>query len=103
MIRWIVESSLQFRLMVIAIAVALMVIGITQLRAMPVDVLPEFNPPMVEIQTEALGLSSEEVEQMITVPEEQDLLNGVPWLREIRSSSMPGLSSIVITFDDGVD
>src|SRR5205814_10358835 len=60
-------------------------------------------PPMVEIQTEALGLSSEEVEQMITVPEEQDLLNGVPWLREIRSSSMPGLSSIVITFDDGVD
>src|SRR6476620_1984582 len=103
MIRWIVESSLQFRLMVTAIAVALMVGGIIQLRAMAVDVLPEFNAPRVEIQTEALGLSAEEVEQMITVPMEQDLLNGVPWLREIRSESMPGLSSIGLTFDDGTD
>ncbi len=103
MIRWIVESSLKFRLLVIAVAVALIAVGIIQLRAMPVDVLPEFNAPMVEIQTEALGLSAEEVEQMITVPMEQDLLNGVPWLREIRSASVPGLSSIGITFDDGTD
>jgi len=103
MIRWIIETSLQFRLLIIAIAVALLIVGITQLRAMPVDVLPEFNPPLVEIQTEALGLSAEEVEQMITVPMEQDLLNGVPWLREIRSESVPGLSSIGIRFDEDTD
>ena len=103
MIRWIIKSSLQFRLLVVAIAVALLVVGIIQLRAMPVDVLPEFNAPLVRIQTEALGLSAEEVEQMITVPMEQDLLNGVPWLRDIRSESVPGLSSIGLTFDDGTD
>src|SRR5262245_8930666 len=96
MIRWIIESSLRLRLLILAIAVALMVVGFTQLRAMPVDILPEFTPPLVEIQTEALGLSAEEVEQMITVPMEQDLLNGVPWLHEIRSESVPGLSSIGI-------
>src|SRR6266480_3557773 len=103
MMRWIVESSLQFRLLVIAIAAALMFLGITQLRAMPVDVLPEFNPPLVEVQTEALGLSAEEVEQMITVPMEQDLLNGVPWLDTIRSESVPGLSSIVLLFNRGTN
>jgi CzcA family heavy metal efflux pump len=70
---------------------------------MPVDVLPEFTPPYVEVQTEALGLSAEEVEQLITVPMEQDLLNGVPWLNTIHSKSVPGLSSILMTFDSGTD
>ena len=46
----------------------------------------------MQIQTEALGLSAEEVEQLVTVPLEQDLLNGVPFLKDIRSQSMPGLS-----------
>ena len=80
MMRSIVESSLKLRLLVVAIAVGVMVLGIWQMRHMPVDVLPEFIPPTVEIQTEALGLSAAEVEQMITVPLEQDLLNGVAWL-----------------------
>ena len=77
MIRWIVGSSLRFRLLVLGIAAGVMVVGITQLRNAPVDVLPEFTPPYVEVQTEALGLSAEEVEQLITVPLEADLLNGV--------------------------
>ena len=47
-----------------------------------VDALPEFPPPTVEVQTEALGLSAAEVEQLITVPLEQDLLVGVPFLDE---------------------
>jgi CzcA family heavy metal efflux pump len=80
-----------------------MFIGVTQLRDMPVDVLPEFAPPYVEVHTEALGLSAEEVEQLITVPLEQDLLNGVPWLKEIRSESIPGLSSVVMVFEPGTD
>ena len=61
---------------------------------MPRDVLPEFGPPTVEVQTEALGLSADEVEQLITVPLEQDLLNGVAFLDFIRSESVPGLSKI---------
>jgi CzcA family heavy metal efflux pump len=57
----------------------------------------------VEIQTEALGLSTAEVEQLITVPLEQDLLNGVAWLETIRSESIPGLSRIELIFEPGTD
>jgi Cu/Ag efflux pump CusA len=103
MLRWIVESSLKYRLMVVAVAVAIMVVGVRQISEMPVDVLPEFTPTMVEIQTEALGLSAPEVEQLITVPMEQDLLNGVPWLKDIRSESVPGLSRILLIFEPGTD
>jgi CzcA family heavy metal efflux pump len=101
--RWIIESSLKLRFLLVIIAAAIMFIGVTQLRDMPVDVLPEFTPPYVEVHTEALGLSAEEVEQLITVPLEQDLLNGVPWLEEIRSESIPGLSSVVMIFEPGTD
>ena len=101
--RGIIRTSIQFRFLVIVIAAALFAFGITQLRSMPVDFLPEFNPPFVEIQTEALGLSAEEVEQMITVPMEQDLLAGVAWLDVIRSESVPGLSSVLVYFEPGTD
>jgi CzcA family heavy metal efflux pump len=103
MLRGIIGSSIQFRYLVVVIAVALMAFGANQLRAMPVDVLPEFSPPFVEIQTEALGLSAEEVEQMITVPMEQDLLAGVAWIDTITSRSVPGLSSVLLFFEPGTD
>jgi CzcA family heavy metal efflux pump len=103
MIRAIVRSSMRFRLLVVGIAVGIMVVGIVQLRDAPVDVLPEFSPPYAEIQTEALGLSAEEVEQLITVPLEADLLNGVQGVDVIRSESVPGLSSIVLVFEPGTD
>ena len=89
MIGAIVRASLRFRLLVAAIAVGVTVLGIVHLREAPVDVLPEFSPPYVEIQTEALGLSAEEVEQLITVPLEADLLNGVQGVDAIRSSRFP--------------
>jgi CzcA family heavy metal efflux pump len=103
MLRRIIKGSLELRYLVVAVAAALMFLGVAQLRSMPVDVLPEFSPPYVEIQTEALGLSAEEVEQLITLGMEQDLLNGVPWLHIIRSESVSGLSSIVIYFEPGTD
>jgi Cu/Ag efflux pump CusA len=101
--RWIIESSLRFRLLVIGVAAGVMAFGIVQLRSAPVDVLPEFTPPYVEIQTEALGLSADEVEQLITVPLEADLLNGVENVDVIRSESVPGLSSIVMVFAPDTD
>ena len=103
MLRSIVQSSLRSRFVVVVGAAALMLFGIMRLPSMPVDVFPEFSPPYVEIQTESLGLAAEEVEQLITVPMEQDLLNGVPWLDTIRSESVPGLSSIVLVFKRGTD
>jgi Cu/Ag efflux pump CusA len=101
--RSIVSWSARFRVIVLGIAVAVMVIGGLQLSSAPVDVLPEYGPPVVEVQTEALGLSAEEVEQLITVPLEADLLNGVAWLDSIESKSVQSLSSIVMTFEPGTD
>ena len=80
MLRWIVRSSMQRRLVVIALALLLMIFGVTQLSQAPIDVLPEFSRPYVEIQIEALGLSAQEVEAMITTPLEADMLNGTPLL-----------------------
>jgi Cu/Ag efflux pump CusA len=101
MMRRIVASSLKFRRLVVAGAVGLIVFGVVQARSMPVDQLPEFGPTMVEVRTEALGLSAIEVEQLITVPLEQDLLNGIAFVDEIHSESLPGLSSVVMTFEPG--
>ena len=101
--RWVLGSGLRFWRLVVALALGAVVFGISQLRSAPVDVYPEFTPPAVQIQTEALGLSAAEVEQLITVPLEQDLLNGVPWLDRIHSSSMPGLSAIDLTFQPGTN
>jgi CzcA family heavy metal efflux pump len=103
MIRSIVGSSLNLRFLVVILAVVAMLAGAAQLRQMPVDILPEFSLPYVEIRTEALGLSAEEVEQLITTPMEQDLLAGVPWLDTIHSKSVEGLSSIVLVFEPDVD
>jgi Cu/Ag efflux pump CusA len=103
MIRSVVASSLRFRQLIVAAAAAVIILGVVQLPSASVDVLPEFSPPYVEIQTEALGLSAEEVEQLITVPMEADLLNGVAWLQSIESESVPSLSSIVLTFQPGTD
>src|SRR3954454_17274304 len=103
MVRWSVGSSLKFRLLVVPLAAALVLVGLTQLRKAPVDVLPEFSAPVVEVQTESLGLSSPEVEQLVTVPMEQDLLNGVMGVDTIRSDSVPGLSDITMVFERGTD
>src|SRR5215468_9067171 len=100
---WILGSGLRFGRLVIALAIGLVVIGVSQLRSAPADVYPEFMPPSVEVQAEALALSAAEVEQLITVPLEQDLLNGIPWLDQIRSESVPGLSSIDLIFRRGTN
>jgi Cu/Ag efflux pump CusA len=101
--RSIISLSLRFRLLVVALAAATVLVGIVELRGMPVNPLPEFAPPTVEVQTEALGLSAAEVEQLITVPMEQDMLVGVPFLDDIRSESVPGLSRIRLIFEPGTN
>ena len=102
MLRWIVGSSLKFRYLVVALAAALMFFGVQQLRHTAIDVFPEFAPPKVEVQTPSLGLSANQVEQLVTIPLEQTL-NGVPGLDEIRSKSVESLSSIEMIFKPGTD
>jgi CzcA family heavy metal efflux pump len=102
MMRRIIESSLRVRVLVLAAAAVIMVVGVGELRNMPVDVLPEFAPPYVEIQTEALGLSANEVEDLVTLNVEE-LVAGVPWLQTMRSKSIPGHSSVIMIFEPGTD
>ena len=101
--RWIVELSLQARFLVLVIAAAMMFFGAREPREMSVDTLPEFQPTTVHIQAEALGLSAAEVEQLVTVPLEQDLLTFVPWVDVIRSESVNGLASLELIFEPGTD
>ena len=102
MMRGIIAASLRFRFIVVAIAAAMMVFGIGQVRSMPVDVFPEFAPPRVEIQTPSLGLSAADVEELVTVPLEEALA-GVEGLDVMRSKSVNDLSSILLIFEPGTD
>jgi len=76
--------------MMSSIAALLIFFGIYQLRDVPVGVFPEYSPVYVEVQTEALGLSADEIEQILTVSMEQDLLNGIAYVEEIWSVDKPG-------------
>jgi Cu/Ag efflux pump CusA len=98
-----IELSLRLRTLVVTFAAILAVAGVWHMRSVPLDVVPEFSPIKLVVKTEALGLSSTEVEALITVPLEADLLNGVPWLQTIQSESTTGLSSIEMTFAPGTD
>jgi CzcA family heavy metal efflux pump len=102
MFRWIIGSSLKFRFLVVAAAAALLFFGTGRVRDMPVDVFPEFAPPKVEIQTEGPGMTSAEIEELITIPME-DQFRSVPGVEFIRSSSVVGLSQIVLIFEMGTD
>jgi Cu/Ag efflux pump CusA len=103
MLRGIITASIRLRLLVVLAAAILLAIGASQAHKAPVDVLPEFSAPIVEVQTESLGLSAPEVEQLITYPMEQQLLNGVEGAQTIRSQSVPGVSVIDLTFARGSD
>jgi CzcA family heavy metal efflux pump len=102
LMRWIVKTSLNYRFLVVAIGALLMAFGVATLPSTRVDAFPEFAPPRVVIQTACLGLSTSDVEQLVTVPLEQ-ALNGVDGLEDMRSKSVPQLSAIELIFHQGVD
>lgn len=102
MMKFLIEQSMRFHYLVIAAAAMLIVFGAQKTADLPVDVFPEFAPPLVEIQTPSLGLSSIEVEEYVTIPLEQGLA-GIDGLDIIRSRSAPQLSSIVMIFNRGTD
>jgi CzcA family heavy metal efflux pump len=102
MLNWLVSTSLKLRVVVIALTVLVLVAGPRIIQNMPLDVFPEFAPPLVEVQTEGPGLSATEIESLITVPIE-NVLNGVPSLDTLRSKSVLGLSSVVLIFQQNTD
>jgi len=98
----LVELSLRFRGIVVALACLLVGYGIYATWTARYDVYPEFAPPEVVVQTEAPGLSSEDVEQLVTRPVE-NALNGAPDVDAIRSQSIQGLSVVTVVFEQRTD
>ena len=102
MLTSLVRFSIRFRGVVIALACLLAGYGVWIEQHSKFDVFPEFAPPLVVIQTEAPGLSPEEVETLVTRPVE-NAVNGVGNLESIRSQSIQGLSVITAIFKEGTD
>ncbi|PYX59601.1 MAG: CusA/CzcA family heavy metal efflux RND transporter [Acidobacteria bacterium] len=97
-----VRFSIRFRGIAISLACALLGYGIFSLSHVPYDAFPEFAPPEVSIQTEAPGLSPEQVEVLVTQPIE-NAINGVAGIETLRSRSIQGLSVITVVFSSGSD
>ena len=100
--RSLLSTVLRLRVIVAVAAVLFIVVGAWSMRTTPVDVFPEFAPPRIEIQTEAPGLSTVEVEGLVSVPIENALV-GVTGVKTLRSKSVLGLSSVLLIFREGTD
>src|SRR2546429_9968003 len=102
MLQALVHWSIHNRVVVVALAILLLVLGIVAAANAKLDVFPEFAPPQVSVQTECPGLSPSEVEQLVTLPIET-AVNGISGLVVLRSRSIQGLSVITIVFGSGTD
>ncbi len=100
--KWLISTAMEMRVLVVTLAIVLILIGIRTAKDTRLDVFPEFAPPRVEIQTEAPGLSVEEVDSLVTLPLE-NALNGTPLVTLLRSKSVLGLSSITLFFEKGTN
>lgn len=102
MLNRLILWSITHHIVVVVASIVILLIGLNVVQKLPLDVFPNFAPPQVIIQTEALGLAPEEVESLVTLPLES-ALNGTPGVVDIRSSSAIGLSVITIIFEGSTD
>lgn len=102
MLSSMIEFSVRLRGVVFALACLLAGYGVFALSQSRLDVFPEFAPPLVTVQTEAPGLSAEQVEQLVTQRVE-NVLGGAIGLQSMRSQSIQGVSVVTLIFDESVD
>ncbi len=102
MIEALIRGSLNNRILVLVLAVALTLFGVRSLQSLSVDAFPDVTNVQVQVATEASGSSPEEVERFITVPVEIAMA-GLPGLTEMRSLNKNGLSLITLVFTDATD
>jgi cobalt-zinc-cadmium resistance protein CzcA len=99
MIRGLVDFALNNRLLVLAMALLLTAWGVISFKSLPVEAYPDVANNYVQVITQWPGRAAEEVEQQVTVPIEV-VMNGLPHLQHLRSTSIFGLSSVMLIFDD---
>jgi Cu(I)/Ag(I) efflux system membrane protein CusA/SilA len=102
MLNAIIRYSLNHRLTILGLLLAICTYGFIVAGRLPVDVLPNLNRPTVSVLAEAHGLAPEEVESLVTVPIES-VLNGAPGVLRVRSSSGIGISISYVEFDWGTE
>src|SRR2546425_12216469 len=99
MLRSLVDFALGNRLLVLAVAVLLFIWGILSFRSLPVEAYPDVANNYVQVITQWPGISAEQVEQQVTIPLEI-AMNGLPHLEHLRSTTLFGLFSVMLIFDD---
>jgi HME family heavy-metal exporter len=102
MLNAVIRFSLQNRLLVLGVALAVLALSGWSALQMPIDVFPDLDRPRVVIMTEAPGLAPEEVETRITFPLET-AINGANGVQAVRSTSGIGLSVVYVEFDFGTN
>lgn len=98
----VIGASIEHRSVVVLAALGLAAAAVVVASAAPVEVLPEFVPPQVVLQTEAPGMGTAEVDERVTAPLERVLV-GAPGMTAVRSTSTPGLSVVTLVFEEGTD
>jgi cobalt-zinc-cadmium resistance protein CzcA len=99
MIRALVDFSLKNRWLVLGAVVVLTAWGVISFRNLPIEAYPDVANNYVQIITQWPGRSAEEIERQVTVPVEIQM-GGIPHLTHLRSSTLAGLSSLTLVFDD---
>jgi CzcA family heavy metal efflux pump len=100
--RWLVSLCIRHFGAASALSLLALVLGCVGASHAQLDVFPDFVPTQVDVQTEAPGFAPEQVEELVTRPVES-AINGASGLATMRSESIPGLSVVTVTFDDGVN
>jgi cobalt-zinc-cadmium resistance protein CzcA len=99
MIKGLVDFALKNRWLVLGAVVVLSAWGVISFRNLPVEAYPDVANNYVQIITQWPGRSAEEIERQVTVPVEIQMA-GIPHLTHLRSTTLAGLSSLMLIFDD---
>lgn len=98
----LLQICIKNRLLIVLVMIGIVIAGVFQYRRLPTDAFPDISPIMVPVFAEAHGMAPEEVERLITFPIES-AMNGLPGVRQVKSTSAFGMAVVYVYFKDNVD